>query len=77
VAKLRYRFLITIAVCCILFVGCIENPKHGFVSAKPASKWEESMISAAFFQKDVKKLVQMAIEAVPNNLIFENKSKVM
>jgi hypothetical protein len=23
----------------------IENPKHGFVSAKPASKWEESMIS--------------------------------
>ena len=61
-AKLRYRFLITIAVCCILFVGCrqgkelfafeellnelqIDSPKHGFVSAKPASMWEESMIS--------------------------------
>jgi hypothetical protein len=23
----------------------IDNPKHGFVSSKPASKWEESMIS--------------------------------
>jgi hypothetical protein len=29
------------------------------------------IISAAFFDKDVKKLVQMAIVAVPNNLIFE------
>lgn len=35
------------------------------------------IISAAFFEKDVKKLVQMAIEAVPNNLIFENKNKVI
>ena len=35
------------------------------------------MISAAFFEKEVKKLVQMAIEAVPNNLIFENKNKVI
>jgi hypothetical protein len=60
--SMGYRYLITIAFCCILFVGCrqdkglseyeelvaglqIENPKHGFVSTKAASKWEESMIS--------------------------------